>query len=94
MTDQTQNQALETVEVTDLNSFFQLLSAWHTKQVSTAGHFLEIPEGSDVTLGDVTVKLEGDKRDAFIAGVTLTLQLLGDLPFLPIVEDAPNEPTA
>lgn len=97
MTDQTQNQAVnpdETVEVKDLNQFFGILSAWHNKQVLTAEHFLQIPEGSDVTVGAVTVKLEGEKKDAFIAGVTLTLQLLGKLPFTPIVEDGANEPAA
>lgn len=97
MTDQTQNQNTkdETVEVQDLGQFFGLLNAWHTKQVLTAEHFLQIPEGSDVTVGEVTVKLEGEKKDAFVAGVTLTLQLLGKLPFTPIAEDgAANESAA
>ena len=99
MTDQSQNQNQaaqldDTVEVQDLDQFFGILSAWHNKQVLTAEHFLQIPEGSDVTVGDVTVKLEGEKKDAFVAGVTLTLQLLGKLPFTPIVEDGANEPAA
>ena len=99
MTDQTQNQpsqnpADETVEVQDLGQFFGLLTAWHDKQVKTVEHFLQITEGSDVTLGEVTVKLEGEKKDAFIAGVTLSLQLLGKLPFTPIVEEGTSNESA
>lgn len=101
MTDQTQNQQnqesaqlSEVVEVQDLDQFFGILSAWHNKQVLTAEHFLQIPDGSDVTVGDVTVKLEGEKKDAFIAGVTLTLQLLGKLPFTPITEEGSSNESA
>ena len=39
------------LEVSNLDHFVQVLSAWHTKQVQTINHYLTIPVGQAVEVG-------------------------------------------
>lgn len=79
-----------TVMVEDLDTFVSILMDWHAAKVKTLEHMVDIPEGSEVTINDGMAKiLEGDYRDGFILGLTLSLMELGTLPF--ICEQVPSE---
>jgi hypothetical protein len=89
----TANPPPETIEVKDLDQFVQILTGWHKRQVATLEHFLQIPEGTPMQLGeDVEVELRGEVLHGFRAGITLALGLLGELPFA--VEAEGEEPAA
>lgn len=71
----------ETIEVDDLDGFVKLLTKWHANKIAVLNHMLLIPEGSDMTSGDQTIKLEGDLMAGFKAGLEVALMELGTLPF-------------
>lgn len=82
------------VMVEDLDQFVHMLSAWHEKQVATLQHFLSIPQGTAVQVGEDEadeVILIDDAHRAFIAGVTLALAHLGTLPFAAEVEEEDDD---
>lgn len=82
------NQQAETVEVADLDQFVAMLTAWHTRQVQTLNHFMQIPPGTPMEVnGAGERKLEGDLLEGFKAGVQLSLLNLGTLPFAAEVEE-------
>lgn len=82
MGEQENQQQDDFTAIQSAEDFFALLSAWHVQQTVTLEHFLQIPEGTDVQLGDgEAFKLDATNMDAFKAGITMGLQLLGKLPF-------------
>lgn len=79
-----------TIFVDDMHHLITLLSSWHANQVSTVSHFLNVPEGMEVSIeghGE-PFKLEGDALRAFRLGVELSLDYLGTLPFKAEYADA------
>ncbi len=81
--------APETLMVSDLDQFVKLLVGWHNQQVKTVEHFLTVPDGMVMQLGDdPEITLTGDALVAFKAGVNLALTNLGTLPFKAELEEA------
>jgi hypothetical protein len=85
----------ETVEVDNLDQFVAILNSWHERAVKRAEHFLQVPEGQEIQIGDdQPLKLEGDLLRAFKAGVNCALMQLGTLPFAAELEaDEPAQPS-
>lgn len=79
----------ELVPVTSVDAMVGLLAAWNHKQLKLLNHMKEVPEGSDVEIGEETVKLEGDVLKAYKLGLSIGEELLGKLPFqiIPETED-------
>ena len=87
------NQQSETVVVTNIDQFIQLLSGWHHTKVKTLEHFLSMPEGVEVTFNEeATQILSGDMHKGFLMGLSLALMELGTLPFGVEVDDSPAAP--
>jgi len=83
--------SFDTVEVTDMHQFIELLSRWHTNRISRMKHMLEVPETAEVVIGDAeAVRMTGDFRKGFDLGITLALAELGTLPFVAELEEARN----
>jgi hypothetical protein len=88
-------QASEAIEIQDLNQFVQMLVAWHNRSVATLRHFLKVPEGTEMMIGDEKpVVLEGDMLTGLKAGIELGLMELGTLPFAYELEDEQDAPAA
>ncbi len=82
--------APETLEIQDLNEFVRILVGWHSHQVRTLEHFLTLPEGLAMQVGEgPEVVLAGDMLAGFKAGIELSLMQLGKLPFSAELEDTP-----
>lgn len=83
------------IPVTDLNEFVAVLTDWHTTQVETVKHLMNVPEGVGVVIGDgadqQTKVLEGDFLEGYRLGIDLALNYMGTLPFVAEVED--EQPT-
>lgn len=87
------NQPSETVVVSDIDQFIQLLSGWHQNKVKTLEHMLAIPEGIEVGFNDEALQiLSGDLHKGFLMGLSLALMELGTLPFGVEVDDSPAAP--
>ena len=81
----------DTINVPDLDTFVELLVAWHSVKVKTLEHMLTVPENTEVTFdSNVPKVIAGDYREGFIAGISLSLMELGALPFA--VKEEPLEP--
>lgn len=80
----------DTLEVTDLDQFVKVLTAWHENKVKTLEHMSKLPPGTKMQIGEgKEVDLDGDMLLGFQAGITLALIELGILPF----SAEPDEPT-
>lgn len=87
------NQKSETVVVSDIDQFIQLLSGWHENKVKTLEHMLTIPEGVEVRFNSEAPQiLSGDLHKGFIMGLSLALMELGTLPFGVEIDDSPAAP--
>lgn len=87
MTEATQH---DTLEVSDLDQFVKVLTAWHENKVKTLEHMSNLPPGTKMQIGEgKEVDLDGDMLLGFQAGITLALIELGILPF----SAEPDEPT-
>ena len=88
----------EELHISDLDNMVQVLSSWHTNQVSILTHMRDIPEGSEAQLDDEnlagTIILTGDVLKAFRLGIELSLNHLGSLPFTIYTEDDGAENSA
>ena len=72
----------EIVQISDMRQFIALMQDWHTQQVATVRHFMEIPSGVEVQVEDEeTFPLEGDTLKGFKLGIQMALSYLGELPF-------------
>lgn len=80
------------VPVQDLDQFVRILADWHASKTKQLRHLLQVPAGTTVEIDGVDHVLAGDLRDGFIAGITVALSLVGELPFVAEVEDAPAQP--
>jgi len=97
-----------TIEVTDIDNFVLLLTAWHQREVNILNHLMKAPDGLIIALSsanteeEATAKLEsgetqpltleGETMRAFKAGLAMALSALGQLPFL-VTEVEPVEPS-
>lgn len=84
-----------TIEIEDLNQFVKILASWHEQKVKTLKYMLEVPDGTEMVVGEdnpTTVILTGDVLVGFKAGIELSLMELGELPFL--YETEPEAATA
>lgn len=71
------NGSIQTVD-----EFGDLLFSWHNKQVATVRHFLEVPAGTEVQVGDKEeITLDGDTLKGYKLGLELALYYLSTLPF-------------
>lgn len=74
-----------TIEINDLEQFVRIMAGWHGQKVKTLKHMLEIPDGTEMIVGDESptkVILTGDMLAGFKAGIELSLIELGTLPFV------------
>lgn len=77
-----QQEASKLLPIEDLNTFIQLLTAWHQKQVATIQHLSEVPPGMGVQIGeDPPFTMEGDVHKGFLLGINMSMEYLGTLPF-------------
>lgn len=86
------NDSIQTVD-----EFGGLLFSWHNKQVATVRHFLEVPAGTEVQVGNKEeITLDGDTLKGYKLGLELALHYLGTLPFGYIPDEAEDAqaPTA
>lgn len=89
----TQDQAAETStqeapvngvdsQIKSVNEFGALLFNWHHRQIATINHFLDVPEGVEVKVGEEEqLTLSGDVLRGYRLGLELSLHYLGTLPF-------------
>lgn len=83
-------QPSELVEVEDLDQFAKMITVWHAGKVKVLEHFLQMPEGNEMQVGDEEpIKLEGDVLKGMKAGVQLALMEFGFLPFVTNLEAEP-----
>jgi hypothetical protein len=75
------------IPIDDLDTFVRCLVGWHTNQVGTLRHFLEVPEGSKFTVGEKELVLNAEVLDGFRLGIEIALMQLGTLPFEYETED-------
>ena len=81
--------------ITTLDEFASRVTEWHTQQVHTLLHVLEMPEGSEIALDEeAPIMLTGDAHKAFLIGVNLSLHYLGTLPFVEVPEEAADAQAA
>ena len=74
------------------DEFGDLLFTWHNKQVATLLHFLQVPEGTEVQIGDdQVIALSADVYSGYKIGLELGLYYLGKLPFGYISEELVQE---
>lgn len=84
----------ETVPINDVNQLAQLFMAWHKRQVAKVEHYLQVPEGQEIQIGqNPPFILEGNMMVAFKAAINLALNDLGTLPFAAETEPAEANPT-
>ena len=86
-----ENTLPEAHSVSDLDTFFTLLNAWHTSKVAMLNHMKDVPEGTEVSVGGddgPPTILSGEMLAGFQLGIDLSLMELGILPFYPEPEDA------
>lgn len=82
--------AIKTVTVENLDDFVRLLMGWHKQKIAQIKHFIELPEGTEVSdEADQPVTLTGDVRKAFIFGLKTALEHIENLPFEAELEEAP-----
>ena len=84
MTEVTQ-EAPPTIEIDDLEQFVKIMAGWHGQKVKTLKHMLEVPDGTEMIVGEddpTKVILTGDMLAGFKAGIELSLIELGTLPFV------------
>lgn len=71
------------VQMHTLDDFAQTLMHWHATQVAELEHFVNIPEGMELSMNEgAPITLSGDIHKAFILGVKMSLSKLGVLPFI------------
>lgn len=81
----TESDPVETIEIPDLDQFVTVLAGWHEGKVKVLEHMLQLPEGTEMTVGDdatSTLVLQGDALAGFKAGIEISLMELGILPFV------------
>lgn len=83
MTDTTNTEKPELVQVQDIHTFIALTARWHSNKVAVLEHMLNVPEGTTIqSNGGSEIALEGAMLDGFKAGLGLALMELGQLPFV------------
>lgn len=78
-------EASPTIEINDLDQFVRIMAGWHGQKVKTLKHMLEVPDGTEMIVGEddpTKVILTGDMLAGFKAGIELSLIELGTLPFV------------
>lgn len=69
-------------QIKSVNEFGALLFNWHHRQIATINHFLDVPEGIEVKVGEEEqLTLSGDVLRGYRLGLELSLHYLGTLPF-------------
>lgn len=83
-------QALpETVEVSNMDTLVKLLARWHASKVARCEHYLTLPDGQTVQVGEEPeFVVTGDVRKGFELGINMALMEFGVLPFSFELEDA------
>lgn len=82
-------QAPELVDVTDMNTLVKLLARWHSNKVKRCEHYLTLPDGQTVQVGEEPeFVVTGDVRKGFELGINMALMEFGVLPFSFELEDA------
>lgn len=99
----TQDQAVEAAsqpapvngkdhQIQSVDEFGGLLFNWHNKQVATVRHFLDVPVGTEVKVGDTEeIVLDGNTLKGYKLGLELALHYLGTLPFAHIPDEVEAE---
>lgn len=91
---ETQSEVQETVQVTDLDQFVNLLIRWHDTKCRLLKHMEGIPEGTVIEIDGKDEEFTGELRRGFMLGITVALSELGTLPFAAEVDEEPaaNDP--
>jgi hypothetical protein len=86
----TETTAEAVIPVDDISQLINVLTAWHNHQIKTIHHLHDVPEGTEVSIGDEDkFKLEGDALKGFKVGIQLCLNYLGTLPIVAEYDDEP-----
>jgi hypothetical protein len=86
----TETTAEAVIPVDDMGQLINVLTAWHNHQIKTIQHLHDVPEGTEVSIGDEDkFKLEGDALKGFKVGIQLCLNYLGTLPIVAEYDDEP-----
>lgn len=88
---QTDQPDLGLVEVNTLDDFAQYLMQWHGNKVAQAKHMLEVPLNTDIEFEGATITLEGERLQAFKAGLTTALAIFQEIPFAFSTEEEPDD---
>ena len=92
MTEDTQTEKPELMEVQDVHTFVALITHWHTSKVRVLEHMVSVPEGTVIQIDDCAeTSLEGAMLDGFKAGLSLALMELGQLPFVTSSTEVPTQ---
>jgi hypothetical protein len=76
------NSEVQLKPIESMDQFFSILSVWHSHQMQTVNHFMNIPDGTEVTLTNSTdpLILTGDALRGFQAGLSTAMDYFGTLP--------------
>jgi hypothetical protein len=86
----TETTAEAVIPVDDMGQLINVLTAWNNHQIKTIQHLHDVPEGTEVSIGDEDkFKLEGDALKGFKVGIQLCLNYLGTLPIVAEYDDEP-----
>lgn len=92
-----EDQKPELVEIKDLNQFVFFLNQWHANKVQTIRHLMTIPVGTEMEIDNEPYILDEQTHRGFVAGLTVALSELGELPFAAEMDEpdpaTPDEPT-
>ena len=81
-------------QLATIDQLTQLLVAWYQRQIGLLTHLSNVPEGTEVQVGDAeeaeAFLLEGDVLKGYRLGLNMALSNISSLPFImtPIVEES------
>lgn len=84
----------EMIEIESIDHFATLLQGWMVHTSRILAHMKEIPEGTEVSLGDeedINLTLSGDSLHAFKLGISFAQEQLDNNPFVLSSAEASEE---
>lgn len=87
-----ENQELENyTEITSIDQAIELVRQWHLERLEVLKHFLDIPEGTEVSMnGEADIPLTGDTLKGFLMGIIVGLDEFSSFPFHTVTEELGN----
>lgn len=97
MSDPKQIEYMEATHPELIRKLVTVTQGWHERALAEAGHMLQIPEGTEVEIGDnekgtsEILKLTGEAHKAFLLGLTMAANLFVELPFTTMTQEEADE---